>query len=412
MLYLSASLTSNNRSLILANQPPDDPSCMAYDWNGRNIYVGKKHSQTIEVVRTQGEQFHAVILHNDQSPTAVSNPVAIAVDSDRGLLFWLDQGKGGVSTKLAGADLDGNNPLVLVSTDLAELDHLALDTVNRRIYFTEAKAGRITSVSYSGQDKRYILNDAAKQPRAIAFFHNHIYYADTAFDKIMVGDVDTGSGDDQPPEFTEFRANVEHLTNMHVVHPANTREAHPCHNNNGNCEQLCIPRGQQNKFTCICGTGFAVDEETNKCKLFAESFLIIAGKNYIKSIPTDPLRSKVTAFDPLAGTTITSLDFHYDSKSIFWVDAAGLNKGISRLVLGESESRLIIKNNFGGFTIKSVAVDWVNSNLYFVNADSDRSNIEVAQLNGENRKILLTTRTETPTSLAIDPIGLSLLSKF
>lgn len=85
-------------------------------------------------------------MHNDQSPTAVSNPVAIAVDSDRGLLFWLDQGKGGVSTKLAGADLDGNNPLVLVSTDLAELDHLALDTVNRRIYFTEAKAGRVGNI--------------------------------------------------------------------------------------------------------------------------------------------------------------------------------------------------------------------------------------------------------------------------
>lgn len=51
------------------------------------------------------------------------------------------------------------------------------------------------------------------------------------------------------------------------------------------------------------------------------------------------------------------------------------------------------------------------ANLYFVNADSDRSNIEVAQLNGENRKILLTTRTETPTSLAIDPIGLSFLSR-
>lgn len=43
----------------------------------------------------------------------------------------------------------------------------------------------------------------------------------------MVGDVDTGTGDDQPPEFTEFRANVEHLTNLHVVHPENSRQSHP-----------------------------------------------------------------------------------------------------------------------------------------------------------------------------------------
>lgn len=39
--------------------------------------------------------------------------------------------------------MNGNNPLVLVNSDLTELDHIALDTVNRRVYFTEAKAGRV-----------------------------------------------------------------------------------------------------------------------------------------------------------------------------------------------------------------------------------------------------------------------------
>ena len=180
--------------------------------------------------------------------------MAIAVDSDRGLLFWLDQGKGGVSTKVARADMDGNNPLVLVNIDLAELDHLALDTVNRRVYFTEAKAGRITSVSYEGQDKHYVLNDAGKQPRAVAFSNNHLYYADSAFDKVMVGEV---VGDEQqPPEFVEFRSNVEHLANLRIVHPAGAAggESHPCHSNNGNCDHICIP-GQHAKFQCICGTG-------------------------------------------------------------------------------------------------------------------------------------------------------------
>lgn len=43
-------------------------------------------------------------------------------------------------------------------------------------------------------------------------------------------------------------------------------------------------------------------------------------------------------------------------------------------------------------------------NIYFINADSDRTHIEVCHFNGENRKILLTTKTETPTSIAVDPI--------
>uniref|UniRef100_A0A914GSI0 Low-density lipoprotein receptor-related protein n=1 Tax=Globodera rostochiensis TaxID=31243 RepID=A0A914GSI0_GLORO len=390
-------LLTNNRTQLLTAQIPNDPFCMAYDWNGRNLYVGNKISQTIDIVRTEGEQFRAVILHNDQTPTAVAQPIAIAVDSDRGLLFWLDQGKGGVATKVARADMDGGNPLVLVNIDLAELDHLALDTVNHRVYFTEAKAGRITSVSYEGQDKHYLLNDPAKQPRAIAFFNNRIYYSDSAFDKIFAGEL---VGDEQPPEFAEFRANMEQLNNLKIVHP-NT-EKHPCHENNGNCDQICIP-GQHKKFTCMCGTGFTLDEE-NKCKLYSASFLIVAGKNFVKSIPTDQLHSKSDAFEPISGSAITSVDFHHETKSIFFVDAAGINKGISRFVLGDSDSQVIVKNNFGGYTIKSVAVDWINNNIYFINADSDRSNIEVCQLNGENRKILISTRTETPTSIAVDPI--------
>lgn len=44
-------------------------------------------------------------------------------------------------------------------------------------------------------------------------------------------------------------------------------------------------------------------------------------------------------------------------------------------------------------------------NLYFINVDSDRTHIEVCQLDGKHRKILLSTKTETPTSLAVDPVG-------
>lgn len=44
-------------------------------------------------------------------------------------------------------------------------------------------------------------------------------------------------------------------------------------------------------------------------------------------------------------------------------------------------------------------------NLYFINVDSDRSHIEVCQLDGKHRKVLLSTKTETPTSIAVDPVG-------
>lgn len=135
---------------MLATQIANDPYCLAFDWHGRNLYVGNKISQTIEVVRTQGDQYRATILHNDQSSSAVAQPVAIAVDSSHGILFWLDQGAGSVSRRVVRANLDGSSPLVVASNDLTELDHIALDTTGQRVYYTEAKTGRITSVAYDG----------------------------------------------------------------------------------------------------------------------------------------------------------------------------------------------------------------------------------------------------------------------
>lgn len=137
------SLQSSNKTQMLTTQLANDPYCLTFDWYGRNLYIGNKISQTIEVVRTQGEQYRATILHNDQSPFAVAQPVAMAVDSGHGVLFWLDQGAGPVTRRVVRANLDGQQPLVIVSDDLTELDHIALDTVNQRVYYSEAKAGRV-----------------------------------------------------------------------------------------------------------------------------------------------------------------------------------------------------------------------------------------------------------------------------
>lgn len=46
--------------------------------------------------------------------------------------------------KVARADLDGKNALVIVSNDLTELNHIALDPINQRLYFSESKAGRVS----------------------------------------------------------------------------------------------------------------------------------------------------------------------------------------------------------------------------------------------------------------------------
>ena len=48
-------LDGTNKTDFLPTIQPGDVGCVAFDWNGRNLYVGLKLSQTIEVARTQGQ---------------------------------------------------------------------------------------------------------------------------------------------------------------------------------------------------------------------------------------------------------------------------------------------------------------------------------------------------------------------
>uniref|UniRef100_A0A158P9R2 EGF-like domain-containing protein n=1 Tax=Angiostrongylus cantonensis TaxID=6313 RepID=A0A158P9R2_ANGCA len=395
-----SSMNASNKTQLYASQVPDDPYCLAFDWNGRNLYVGNKISQTIEVVRTVGIEYRAVVLSNDQTPTAVVMPVSIAVDSDRGLLFWLDRGGGAADVKVARANLDGTNALVIASNDLSELDHIALDITNQRVYFSEAKAGRISTVTYDGQDRHYVLNDAGKQPNGLAFFSDRLFYADSAFDSI---DVATVIGDGQPPQFTHFKKDVENLVNIKVLQPRPSSVNHPCRTDNGNCKHICIPQ-QFSQHKCICATGYMNDGQTN-CRVIDESFVMVATKNKVVAYPLDELNQKGIAMEPIGGISIVSIDFEYESRTIYVAEASGVNKGITAYTIGEALPHPIVRDMFGSMTIRSIAVDWINFNLYFIIQDSERTNIEVCKLDGQYRKTLFTTKTETPTSIAVDPIG-------
>ncbi|KIH50261.1 hypothetical protein ANCDUO_19661, partial [Ancylostoma duodenale] len=286
-------------------------------------------------------------------------------------------------------------------------------TTNQRVYFSEGKAGRvsgphqpiraersITSVTYDGQDRHYVLNDPGKQPNGVAFFSDRLFYSDSAFDSI---DVATIVGDGQPPHFTHFKKDIENLVNIKVLQPRASSVSHPCRTDNGNCKHICVPQ-QFSQHTCICATGYMKDGPTS-CKLFDESFVMVATKNKVVAYPLDETHQKGVAMDPIGGLSITSIDFEFESRSIFVAEAAGINKGITAYTIGESAPRPIVRDTFGSMTIRSIAVDWINFNLYFINQDSERTNIEVCKLDGQYRKILFTTKTETPSSIAVDPIG-------
>ena len=50
---------------------------------------------------------------------------------------------------------------------------------------------------------------------------------------------------------------------------------------------------------------------------------------------------------------------------------------------------------------EGIAVDWISENLYWT--DDDLKTINIARLNGSNRKILVSTNLTHPRAIVLDP---------
>lgn len=86
-LYKYTLSTSNKTKLL---DPTDtgligSPYTLAFDWLGRNLYIGNKEASNIEIIKVDGKmQYRTVILNNDGTETGVGQPIAIVLEPTMG----------------------------------------------------------------------------------------------------------------------------------------------------------------------------------------------------------------------------------------------------------------------------------------------------------------------------------------
>ncbi|XP_039253082.2 low-density lipoprotein receptor-related protein 6-like isoform X1 [Styela clava] len=99
-----------------------------------------------------------------------------------------------------------------------------------------------------------------------------------------------------------------------------------------------------------------------------------------------------------------SCDYIYSDNLIFWIDsAAGQDKIQSTFTNVSFENR--IKRNVittGLVRPDGLACDWISKKLYWTDDETDR--IEVNDINGKIRKVLVWDQLDQPRAIAVDPI--------
>ncbi|XP_077296047.1 uncharacterized protein LOC143918173 isoform X2 [Arctopsyche grandis] len=164
----------------------------------------------------------------------------------------------------------------------------------------------------------------------------------------------------------------------------------------GSCSQICI--NEKGTFKCQCHTGYMRDpRDFTRCKATeGHASLLFARRYDIRKISLD--HHEMTAIVNNTKSA-TALDFVFRTGMIFWSDVN--EQKIYKAPIDEgSERTVVISKQL--ITSDGLAVDWIYNHLYWT--DTGKNTIELSNLEGNMRKVLIRDSLEEPRAIALNPI--------
>lgn len=319
--------------------------------------------------------------------TNLDNPRAITLHYHHGLVFWSDWGK---QAKIEVAQMDGTKRKALVTERLIWPNGLAIDRPTERLYWNDGKLNTIESSDLNGNDRKVIIMDAP-HPYGLVVVGNHIYWTDWQTEALHRADKNNGS------DRTIIRDKLDGLMDVRSVQSDNIEE-NACGQNNGGCSHLCL-RNAIN-YTCACPTGIRVSKNNPKyCEKQPSTYLLLATRLALNriSIDTPDIWDVTLPIDNV--NNVIDVDFHWEKRQIYYSDIG--NHVIQSVnMLNLSDIHDVIHSNLS--SPDGIAVDWIANNIYWTNTGNKI--IEVARLDGTNRKKIIKRNLQDPRSIVIFPL--------
>uniref|UniRef100_A0A8C2EPV9 Low density lipoprotein receptor-related protein 1Aa n=1 Tax=Cyprinus carpio TaxID=7962 RepID=A0A8C2EPV9_CYPCA len=195
------------------------------------------------------------------------------------------------------------------------------------------------------------------------------------------------------------------------THPQTCTDVNEC-KQFGICSHIC--NNTKGSHKCSCSKNFVKVNNTCKADSSDKQALYVADDNEIRSLyPGMQNWIYEQAFQGDANVRIDAMDLHIKSKRIFWTNwhtgrissfeqpSTGPASPNSNRNRRQTNSRVTDLEIPGLKMPRGIAVDWVANNIYWT--DSGRDVIEVAQMNGRNRKTLISGMIDEPYAIVVDP---------
>ncbi|XP_058794698.1 low-density lipoprotein receptor-related protein 4-like isoform X2 [Phymastichus coffea] len=357
----------------------DTIDSLVIDSVGRKLYWTDASLNSIEVSELDGTNRKVLVW------SGLDNPRAISLHYPAGLLFWSDWGH---NARIERADMDGGHRQAVVTEGLTWPNGLSVDQFADRIYWNDAKRKVIESSDLLGQNRKVIV-EKVEHPYGLAVVGDFVYWSDWHEKAVLRAKKLDGKARKL------VIGNLEGIMDIRLVDKKQVRPDNACENNNGGCSHLCLrnPSG----YSCACPTGIVINEDKRTCNSTPTNFLLLATKKTLVRMSLDtqemwevplPFKQTHNAF---------SVDFHWEKQLIFYIDVDA--KVISINMRDFTDVRVMLRGQNTSTPFR-LAVDWLADNIYWT--DMKHRVIEVARLDGSCRKRIVENLRE-PRSLALFP---------
>lgn len=379
---------------------------LCLDWISGNWYFLDDQKEIIFVC-SPAMQHCTIVLESN-----LGKPRGMALDPTKGFIFYTKWGSSQAS--LDRAFLDGTNVKQLVTDKIVYPHGITVDLAMSHIYYVDTYLDNVERVNYDGTNrwslkKKSQLLSIAQSLHSITVFEDIIYLASWKNQSIVAVN-----------KFTSEARIIDHDVprgiSLHVYHRQKQPDvSHPCRENNGGCDHLCIPLYLNKNPTakCLCSAGYRLNE-TRNCIIYEEPVFLMYAKEsptMIKGISilseAKPFTSNDLVREVLVPVTNIGwpISFDYNTRDgLIYYSNTGLITRLTHTFTIESQSfdgkdRKILVENLK--TVNGLAFDWMAYNLYYTNTDSNT--VSVLKLDNSTVRKVIVKETYHPMAITLDP---------
>ncbi|XP_053381660.1 low-density lipoprotein receptor-related protein 4-like [Mercenaria mercenaria] len=326
---------------------------LAVDWRDQNVYwsMGTTDGEINLISQTTLEDYTLI-------DADLQYPKYLNIIPLNNMMLWISGSTG--AYKVEKSELDGSDRVVLISSGaLINPKGLTADFATNVLYFIDG--GYVKSFDMDSKVLTTLTPESPlNSPQMVLIYKNYLVVADSSYPS---GVIKTYEKKSEPVlKFQLTTINVDSMTDMNILDAYLQPDIKgPCDTLNGDCEQICIPIGQNR--ICQCEYGFQLDSNRESCSSspVTDNFLLVTDWTHNKIYQISLASDDVRAVDTETYGSPIGVAYNHMTQQLMW----STNKYIHRLNLNGTGYKVIQNTELIGCHADRLVIDFTSGNIYY-----------------------------------------------